>query len=248
MESSADKRVVIVTGSTSGIGRGVAELLLSRGWKVVLNSLTDDGVGTAMAEENDDLIYVCGNIADPHDCQRVVDTAVATWGRIDGLVNNAGTTAFVAIDDVEGVTGDIWRQVLDVNVIGTWQMISAAMPHLKVAAPGRIVNIASIAALRPVGSSVPYSVSKAAVVQMTLLLAKYLGPDVIVNAVAPGLIETPWTQNEAFTAARQQVEEHAPLRRAGTPEDVAIACEFLLNTTYTTGECIPVDGGTRLVM
>jgi len=247
MDGGADKRVVIVTGSTSGIGRGVAELCFTRGWRVVINSLTDDGVGTAMVEHRNDMIHVVGDIANPHDCLRVVEAAVATWGRIDGLVNNAGTTAYVALDDVEGVTPEIWRRVLDVNVIGTWQMMSAAMPHLKAAAPGRIVNIASVAALRPVGSSVPYSVSEVAVVHMTSLLAKALGPDVIVNAVAPGLIETPWTQSDEWTAAKEGVEKVAPLRRVGTPDDVAAACEYLLNATYTTGECIAIDGGMHLV-
>ena len=159
MDTNSDKRVVIVTGSTSGIGRGVAELLLSKGWRVVVNSRSDQEVGEGMAALSDDMIFVRGDISNPQDCAQVVETAVATWGRIDGLVNNAGTTAYVDLDDIQGVTAEVWHRVLDVNVIGTWQMISAAMPHLKAAAPGRIVNIASVAGLRPIGSSVPYSVS-----------------------------------------------------------------------------------------
>lgn len=246
MESGDNKRVVIVTGSTSGIGRGIAELLLSRGWRVVVNSLGDEEIGVSMAALSDDMIFARGDISNPQDCAHVVEAAVSAWGRIDGLVNNAGTTAYVDLDDIEGVTAEVWHRVLDVNVIGTWQMISAAMPHLKAAAPGRIVNIASVAGLRPVGSSVPYSVSKVAIVHMTSILGKVLGPDVLVNAVAPGLVETPWTQE--WGAVKEDVAAVAPLRRVGYPGDIAAACEYLLNTSYTTGECIAVDGGMRLVV
>ena len=246
METVADKRVAIVTGSTSGIGRGVAELLLSRGWRVVINSRSDDEVGESMAAANDDMIYARGDISHPQDCAQVVEAAISAWGHIDGLVNNAGTTAYVELDDIEGVTAEVWHRVLDVNVIGTWQMISAAMPHLKAAAPGRIVNIASVAGLRPVGSSVPYSVSKVAIVHMTSILGKVLGPDVLVNAVAPGLVDTAWTAE--WSAVKENVAAAAPLRRVGQPEDIAAACEYLLNTNYTTGECIAVDGGMRLVV
>ena len=246
METVADKRVVVVTGSTSGIGRGVAELLLSRGWRVVINSRSDDEVGESMAAANDDMIYARGDISHPQDCAQVVEAAISAWGRIDGLVNNAGTTAYVELDDIEGVTAEVWHRVLDVNVIGTWQMISAAMPYLKAAAPGRIVNIASVAGLRPVGSSVPYSVSKVAIVHMTSILGKVLGPDVLVNAVAPGFVDTAWTAE--WSAVKENVAAAAPLRRVGQPQDIAAACEYLLNTNYTTGECIAVDGGMRLVV
>ena len=246
MDTNSDKRVVIVTGSTSGIGRGVAELLLSKGWRVVVNSRSDQEVGEGMAALSDDMIFARGDISNPQDCAQVVETAVATWGRIDGLVNNAGTTAYVDLDDIQGVTAEVWHRVLDVNVIGTWQMISAAMPHLKAAAPGRIVNIASVAGLRPIGSSVPYSVSKVAIVHMTSILGKVLGPDVLVNAVAPGLVATAWTAE--WGAVKDGVSSAAPLRRVGHPEDIAAACDYLLNTNHTTGACIAVDGGMRLIV
>jgi len=246
VENGDDKRVVIVTGSTSGIGRGIAGLLLSCGWRVVINSLGDEEIGASMAALSDDMIFARGDISNPQDCAHVVEAAVATWGRIDGLVNNAGTTVYVDLDDIQGVTAEVWHRVLDVNVIGTWQMISAAMPHLKAASPGRIVNIASVAGLRPVGSSVPYSVSKVAIVHMTSILGKVLGPDVLVNAVAPGLVETAWTQD--WGPVKENVAAVAPLRRVGHPEDIAAACEYLLNTSYTTGECIAVDGGMRLIV
>ena len=235
-----EERVVIVTGSTSGIGRAVAERCLAQGWRVVLNSRS-----STPAEEHPNAVYVPGDVAVAEDCRRIVAAAVSTWGRLDGLVNNAGTTEFIPLGDIEAVTSEVWHRILDVNVVGTWQMISAALPYLREAHPGRIVNVASVAALRPVGSSIPYSVSKAALVQMTALLGKTLGPDVIVNAVAPGLIDTPWTA--AWTEAHEDIQRIAPLRRVGLPSDVAQVCDYLLNATYTTGECISVDGGTRLV-
>ena len=242
MDANSDKPVVIVTGSTSGIGRGVAELLLSKGWRVVVNSRSDQEVGEGMAALSDDMIFARGDISNPQDCAQVVETAVATWGRIDGLVNNAGTTAYVELDDIEGVTAEVWHRVLDVNVIGTWQMISAAMPHLKAAAPGRIVNIASVAGLRPIGSSVPYSVSKVAIVHMTSILGKVLGPDVLVNAVAPGFIDTDMTKD----LAQEPILAAIPLGRLGKPEEVAGAVRFLAAdpaAAYMTGQVLQVDGG-----
>lgn len=240
----SEQRVVIVTGSTSGIGLAVAEQCLVQGWHAVLNSRSSEDAGIALAERYDNAIYVRGDVAVSADCAQLVDAAVSTWGRVDALVNNAGTTAFIPHQDIEAATPEIWTRILDVNVVGTWRMISAALPRLREATPGRIVNVASVAGLRPVGSSIPYSVSKAALIHMTSLLAKSLGPDVLVNAVAPGMIETPWTAQ--WSEARKDIEEFAPLHRTGIPAEVAVLCEQLLNTTYTTGECVSIDGGVRL--
>lgn len=236
--------VVIVTGSTSGIGRAIAQRCLANGWHTVLNSRSSSEVGAEMAAQHPNAIYVQGDIAIADDSARIVAAAMTTWGRLDALVNNAGTTEFIPHADIAAVTPEIWRRILDVNVVGTWAMIAAALPHLRAAQPGRIVNVASVAALRPVGSSIPYSVSKAALVQMTQLLAKALGPEVLVNAVAPGMIETPWTTT--WSEARQDIEKVAPLRRVGTADEVAALCDFLLTATYTTGECVSIDGGIRL--
>ena len=243
--SESEDRVVIITGSTSGIGLAVAERCLALGWRTVLNSRSSQEVGAVMAAEHENAVYVRGDVAVDEDCRRLVEAAVSTWGRLDGLVNNAGATEFIPLDDIEAVTPEIWRRILDVNIVGTWQLIAAALPHLRAAAPGRIVNMASIAGVRPVGSSVPYSVSKAALVQMTALLGRALGPDVIVNAVAPGLIDTPWTA--PWTEAREDIPKIAPLRRLGLADEVASLTEHLLNATYTTGECVSIDGGLRLV-
>jgi ketoreductase RED2 len=238
-----EERVVVVTGSTSGIGLAVAQRCLSAGWRVVLNSRSSAEAVQSLVESGN-AVHVQGDIAVEADCRRIVDAAVSTWGRLDGLVNNAGATEFIPLHDVEAVTPEIWRRILDVNVIGTWQLTAAALPHLRAAEPGRVVNMASIAGVRPVGSSVPYSVSKAALVQMTALLGKALGPEVLVNAVAPGLIDTPWT--EPWAEAREDIPKVAPLGRLGLADEVAALTEHLLNATYTTGECVTIDGGLRL--
>jgi ketoreductase RED2 len=130
-----------------------------------------------------------------------------------------------------------------VNVFGTWQLSVAAMDALK-ASKGSIVNVSSIAGLRPTGSSIPYAASKAALNHMTVLLAKVVGPEVRVNAVAPGLIDTPWT--ESWDAARGYVEGVAPLRRTGTPDDVAEVIVALADAGYVTGQVIAVDGGLTI--
>ena len=139
----------------------------------------------------------------------------------------------------------MWREIFDVNVIGTWQTTVAAVPALHDSRAGCVINVSSIAGIRPVGSSIPYAVSKAAIAHMTRLLANTLGPEIRVNAVAPGLIETPWTAD--FTDIAEKVRQSTPLRRVGTPGDVAEAVSTLVESTYTTGEVLLIDGGAHLI-
>jgi ketoreductase RED2 len=124
------------------------------------------------------------------------------------------------------------------------RLVRAAVPHLRATGDGVIVNITSLAGVRPVGSSIPYATSKAALNHLTVLLANALGPDVRVNALAPGLIDTPWT--EGWDDIRAAVQQMAPLRRSGTPDDVADACLGLVDARYTTGQVVLVDGGMAL--
>jgi ketoreductase RED2 len=240
-----DRRVVIVTGSTSGIGRAIALRCIERGWATVVNSRSSAEAGESLVAGIEHAIYVQGDVTHAADCAATVTAALDRWGRLDALVNNAATTALIPHDDVAAVDAAIWRRILDVNIVGPWQMISAALPALRRAGPGSIVNVASVAGLRPLGSSLPYAVSKAGLIHMTTLLAKALGPDVLVNAIAPGLIDTPWTAD--WDQVRQVVRQQAPLRRSGEPDDVAQVCDWLLNARYVTGECVSVDGGLRLV-
>lgn len=237
-------KVAVVTGSTSGIGEAVARRFASEGAAVVINSSRSVGRGKALAGELEDALYVQGDIANEEDCHRIISETVAAFDTIDILVNNAGTTEVIPHGDLEAATDDIWRRILDVNLVGTWRMSKFAMPYLRIA-EGSIINITSIAGLRPRGSSIPYAVSKAALNHLTLLLARAVGPEVRVNAVAPGLIDTPWTED--WDEVRESVQESAPLRRSGVPGDIAEACVSFALSDYITGQVLAVDGGLTIV-
>ena len=190
-------------------------------------------------------VYVQADIADDVACRSLVATATRRFGRLDILVNNAGTTKVIAHADLDAATDEVWRDIFEVNVLGTWHMIRAAVPSLRSTGAGSIVNITSLAGERPVGSSIPYAVSKAGLNHLTLLLAKVLGPQIRVNAVAPGLIDTPWTAS--WDAIRKAVQAHAPLRRSGVPADVAEAVLGVIQSDFITGQVLTVDGGLALV-
>ncbi|MFD9338067.1 SDR family NAD(P)-dependent oxidoreductase [Streptomyces sp. NPDC060028] len=244
-----ESRVALITGSSSGIGASIARRLAREGIRVVLNSARSESAGKALAAELPGAVYVQGSIADAADARRVVQSAVDAFGRLDILVNNAGVTRFIPLDDLAAADADAWREIFDVNVIGTWQMITAAAPHLSASGAASVVNISSVSATRALGSSVPYAVSKAAVNHMTRLLASQLGPAIRVNAIAPGLIDTPWYEDagQVWENSRDWIEQNTPLRRVGTPQDVAEATLYLVNAAYTTGDVLTVDGGRHVV-
>ncbi|RPF29569.1 ketoreductase RED2 [Streptomyces sp. Ag109_G2-6] len=245
----SESRVALVTGSSSGIGAAVAERLAAEGIRVVVNSARSAEAGKELAARLPDAVYVQGDVSDAEDARRIVRTAIEAYGRLDILVNNAGVTRFIPLGDLEAADAAAWREIFDVNVIGAWQMITAAVPHLRESGAGCVVNISSVSATRALGSSVPYAVSKAAVNHMTRLLASQLGPSVRVNAVAPGLIDTPWYEGaeEVWESSREWITENTPLRRVGTPRDVAEATLYLVDAAYTTGDVLTVDGGRHIV-
>ncbi|MFD5416838.1 MULTISPECIES: SDR family NAD(P)-dependent oxidoreductase [unclassified Streptomyces] len=245
----SESRVALVTGSSSGIGAAVAERLAAEGIRVVVNSARSAEAGKELAARLPDAVYVQGDVSDAEDARRIVRAAIDAYGRLDILVNNAGVTRFIPLGDLEAADARAWREIFDVNVVGTWQMITAAVPHLRESGAGAVVNISSVSATRAMGSSVPYAVSKAAVNHMTRLLASQLGPSVRVNAVAPGLIDTPWYEGEeeVWESSRAWITENTPLRRVGTPQDVAEATLYLVNAAYTTGDVVTVDGGRHIV-
>ncbi|WP_371616970.1 SDR family NAD(P)-dependent oxidoreductase [Streptomyces sp. NBC_00454] len=248
----AETRVALITGSSSGIGAGIARRLAAAGIRVVLNSARSEDAGKALAAELPDAVYVRGDVADAADARRIVQTAIDAYGRLDILVNNAGVTRFIPLGDLDAADAEAWREIFEVNVVGTWQMITAATPHLRESTePGgaSIINISSVSATRALGSSIPYAVSKAAVNHMTRLLASQLGPAVRVNAIAPGLIDTPWYEgaDEVWESSREWITENTPLRRVGTPQDVAEAALYLVDAAYTTGDVLTVDGGRHVV-
>jgi len=237
------ERVVLVTGSTSGIGEATALRFAKDGDHVVFNSVRSVEAGERLAGATPNSIYVQGDVAKSEDCTRLVAAVLEHYGRLDVLINNAGTTKVIPHADLQAASLDVWREIFEVNVFGTWSLCVAAMDALR-ASHGAIVNVSSLAGVRETGSSIPYAASKAAVNHMTALLAKVVGPEVRVNAVAPGLIDTPWTED--WETVRGYVRAVAPLKRSGTTEDVADVIVALASSAYVTGQVVVVDGGLGL--
>jgi ketoreductase RED2 len=239
-------RVALVTGSTSGIGEAVVRRLAADGSRVVINSTKSVEAGEALVAElgAEHAHYVQGDISVPADAARMVAATVERFGSLDALVNNAGTTVRIPHDDFEAASPEVFRRLFEVNVIGTWQVTVAAMPHLRSSGAGAIVNVSSLAGVRPTGSSVPYAVSKAALNHLTALLANVTGPAVRVNAVAPGLVDTPWTAD--WDDLHDAIKFMAPMGRSAVPDDVAAVVQTLLDSSYVTGQVWVIDGGLSL--
>jgi NAD(P)-dependent dehydrogenase (short-subunit alcohol dehydrogenase family) len=236
-------RVALVTGSSSGIGAEVARRLAAEGLTVVVNSRTSVEAGEQVAADIGGH-YLQADVGDPAAARALVSRVVTDHGRLDVLVNNAGTTEIIPHADLAAATPEIWRHLYDVNVIAPFVLVTAAEQALRAAAPGCVVNVSSLAGVRPLGSSIPYAASKAALNHTTRLLAASLGPDVRVNAVAPGLVDTPWTKD--WDDVRAFVLETAPLKRSASPGDVAEVVLGLIRAAYVTGEVVVVDGGLHL--
>src|SRR5436305_959987 len=179
----------------------------------------------------------------------MVASTVERWGRLDVLVNNAGTTRFIPHPDLDALTDDVWNEILGVNLKGTFFCCRAAAPELK-KTRGAIVNVASIAAHRASGSSIVYGVSKAGVVQLTRALALALAPDVRVNSVSPGLVSTRWFSRsfgqDAAAAQEATFAKSTPLQKIASPDDVAQAIVALLESDVITGQDVVIDGGKNV--
>lgn len=243
MESFADK-VVIVTGSSSGIGEATARRFAAAGAKVVVNSATSVDAGEQIAADLPGAIYVQADVSDQAAAEELVARTIEHFERLDVLVNNAGTTKVIPHNDLDGVTDEIFRRILDVNLLGTFQLTKLALPHLKATGDGAVVNVTSVAGVRPVGSSIPYAVSKAALNHLTVLLANVTGPDVRVNAVAPGLVRTPWTAD--WGPLHEMMTSMAPLGRSGEADEIADVIVNVAGARYMTGQIVLVDGGMSL--
>jgi len=220
----------------------VAERFARDGARVVVNSSSSVDEGEALARSLPEAVYVQADVADEEGAKRLVATALERFGRLDVAVNNAGTTRRVPFQDLEGADDELWQRVLAVNLMGPWYISRAATPALR-ETKGSIVNVGSVSGLIAGGSSLPYAVSKAALHHLTRTLAQALAPDVRVNAVAPGLVDSPWTagweSNEAIVA-------RTPLGRMATPADIADAVVFLARAQFATGQVLAVDGGLTL--
>jgi NAD(P)-dependent dehydrogenase (short-subunit alcohol dehydrogenase family) len=240
--------VALVTGSTSGIGAAIARRLSREGFSIVLHSRSSTEAGHALARELGSAAYVQADLADDADRVRLIREAVAVWGQLDVLVNNAGISRVIPHADLAAATSDVWQELHEVNVVAPFRLIAEAESALRDAAargrPGCVVNVSSHAGVRPKGASIPYAASKAALNHVTRLLALSLAPDIRVNAVAPGLVDTPLTAT--WTQAQQLWKERAPMRRSARPEDIAQAVAWLVASDYVTGEILLLDGGLNL--
>lgn len=240
--------VALVTGSTSGIGAAIARRLSGEGFSVVLHSCSSVETGHALAVELGSAAYVQADLARDADRTRLVREAVSLWGRLDVLVNNAGISRIIPHADLAAATPAVWQELHEVNVVAPFRLVAEAESALREAAwrgkSGCVVNISSHAGIRPKGASIPYAATKAALNHVTRLLALSLAPDIRVNAVAPGLVNTPLTTD--WTDAQQIWRERAPMGRAASPEDIAQAVAMLVASDYLTGEILLSDGGLNL--
>ena len=245
-EGSQQGRVVAVTGSSSGIGAATAHAFADAGASVLVNSARSVAEGEAVAASLSDALYVQGDITDADVPERLVAAALDRWGRLDTLVNNAGTTALIPHQDLEAASVDVWRRIFEVNVFGTWAMSVAAMPALR-ESHGSIVNVASVAGLRASPGIGLYGVSKAALIRLTMELAAELCPRIRVNAVAPAVVKTKFA-TALYEGREEQVSAAYPLRRLGMPRDIAGAVAFLLSddAAWITGQTLVLDGGITL--
>jgi 3-oxoacyl-[acyl-carrier protein] reductase len=242
-------KVALITGGSSGMGEAAAKELAKRGWQVAVMFAKNKTEADRVARETRGLALQ-GDVAQDADCRRVAKAVLDKWGRIDALVNSAGTTKFVAHADLEGLSAEDILGIFRVNLIGPFQMIRACAAALK-EARGCVVNISSVASILGTGSSIAYAASKAALDTMSFSLARALGPDIRVNIVAPGYVRTPWqvAAHGAQGAAEQErrFAERAPLKAAAEPQDVAEAIAWLVEgARRVTGEIIYVDGGMHI--
>ncbi|MER7246759.1 SDR family oxidoreductase [Kribbella sp. NPDC000426] len=236
------RKVALVTGSTSGIGAATVRRLAADGMTVAVHSRSSQEAGKALAAELGGS-YHQADLSDDLAAQALVPEVASEHGRLDVLVNNAGISWPVPHASLDGLTADDWRRLLDVNLIAPWLLCTAALPALRESG-GSIVNVTSHAGVRPKGSSIAYAASKAALNHVTKLLAAALGPEVRVNAVAPGLVDTPLT--ESWTDAQELWKIASPMRRAAQPSDVADLISAVIHNSYLTGEVILLDGGLNL--
>jgi 3-oxoacyl-[acyl-carrier protein] reductase len=242
-------KVALITGGSSGMGEAAAKELAKRGWQVAIMFSKNRAEADRVSGDINGLALQ-GDVAQDADCRRVAKAVLDKWGRIDALVNSAGTTKLVAHADLEGLSAEDILGIFRVNVVGPYQMIRACAQALK-EAHGCVVNISSVAALLGTGSSIAYAASKAALDTMTFSLARALGPEIRLNIVAPGYVRTPWqvAAHGADGAAdlERRFAERAPLKSAAEAHDVAEALAWLIEgARRVTGEIIYVDSGMHI--
>lgn len=244
-------KAALVTGGGTGVGRATALALARLGCHVAINYSRSKDDAERTAAEVTSLgvrsVALRADVAEDAECRSLVAATVRELGRLDVLVQSAGTTTFIAHADLEKVGDDDWRRIFDVNVKGPFQCARAATAPMRAAGAGAIVNVSSVAGVAGVGSSIPYCASKAALNNLTLTLARSLAPLIRVNAVAPGFITGRWLGEglgAGYEAIKKAMEARAPMHRVCEPEDVAAAIlGFVTGSDLVTGQVLVVDGG-----
>jgi len=245
-------KVALITGGGTGIGRAVSLRLAREGASVAINFSRSDAEAAKTAAE----AKACGVSASTVRADVSIDKQVRAmvlevqkeYGRIDILVNNAGITRFIPHSNLEAMDEEIWDRIFGVNLKGAFFCCRAVAPVMKSQGSGRIINVASVAGLTGQGSSIAYCASKAALICVTKSLARVLGPEVGVNAIAPGLIDTRWLDGGSDpNGMRERYKSNSVLKRFGVPEDIAaVALSLASDHSFITGQVIVVDGGISL--
>ena len=245
--------VVIVTGSSSGIGAACAKRAALERCRLAINyRKNEEGAAKTVSEckrLGAEAFSVQADVSSFDDCVRLVEATISKWGRIDGLVNNAGVTKFAAHSDLGALNAEDFQRIYSVNVIGSYHMTRAAAPHLS-KTHGSILNISSMAALNGMGSSAAYAASKGALNTLTLSMARALAPSIRVNAICPNFVESEWLKDgygTRYSQIKQRTQEARVLKSEVLPEDVAEgAIWMLLYSKNVTGHIMPIDGGFLL--
>jgi NAD(P)-dependent dehydrogenase (short-subunit alcohol dehydrogenase family) len=258
---SQDGLCTIVTGSASGLGATTAAILAKGGARIVVNYSNSKKEAEETADlcrkAGGEIVVVQGDVSRDEDCKKIV-AAAAPWGRLDALINNAGTTKHVAHDNLDGLSAEDFQRIFAVNTIGPYQMIRAARSLLEAAAKASsrasaVVNVSSVAGISGLGSSVAYAASKGALNTMTYSLARALAPLIRVNTVCPGYIDTPWFTKGRGEAGAKQVRDNVvsrvPLKVASSADDIAQLVCFLAgpSSRHMTGELVRMDAGMHLI-
>ncbi|UIJ43956.1 SDR family oxidoreductase [Sphingomonas cannabina] len=245
--------VAVVTGGGTGIGAAVVRVLAARGVRCVVNYASSREAAEALAAEvGNGAIAVRADVVDDGQCRALAQAAVEAFGRIDYLVNNAGKTKFAAHEDLEALDAEDFIDIYRLNLIGAFQMIRACAPAMREGPHSAVVNVASVAGVHGIGSSVAYAASKGALITMTKSLARVLAPRIRMNAVAPSYVGTGWFANrlgeEGLKALNERIAASVPMAMAATAEDIAGPIAMLLDpaSRVITGEVIELDAGAHL--
>ena len=249
--SEQNHKVALVTGSATGIGRACALRLAASGFDVVVNYSRSEAearetLKLVEAHKVRGLLVAC-DVGSDAAVREMFKTIEREFGRLDVLVNNAGTTWFIDHDKLEEMTEEKWDRILQVNLKGPFFCIRAAVPLMKRSGGGSVVSVSSVAGISGDGSSIAYAASKGALNTMTKSLARALGPEIRVNAVCPGPVDTRWLRAVMTAEELEKRTSKFPMQRAAQPEDIADAVVYLAaGTTLTTGQCLVVDGGRTM--